>query len=138
MRIVIDTNVLVSGIVFAGTPALLLDEARMGRFELCTSPVLLDELGKVLGRTKFAQRLHRAELTPQGIANSLRGMATIVAPAATPRVVPNDADDDHVIAAAMTAQADLIVSGDRHLLQLRSHQRIAIVTARQALERIAQ
>jgi predicted nucleic acid-binding protein len=51
--------------------------------------------------------------------------------------VPGDADDDHVIAAAVAARAALIVSGDRHLLSLGSHQGIAIVTASQALERIA-
>jgi len=138
MRIVIDTNVLVSGIVFAGAPAQLIDWARADRFELCTSSALLAELEEVLGRPKFAQRLRQADLTAEGITASLRQMATIVLPAEVPRVVPADPDDDQVLAAAATAQADLIVSGDRHLLSLGSYQGIAIVPARQALERMTQ
>ena len=64
--------------------------------------------------------------------------ATLVIPASTPRVVALDADDDHVIAAAVAARAHLIVSGDRkHLLPIGAHQGIAIVTARQALDQLS-
>jgi len=59
-----------------------------------------------------------------------------VAPGSVPRVVTNDADDDHVIAAAVAARAELIVTGDRkHLLPIGSHQGIAIVTVREVVER---
>lgn len=62
---------------------------------------------------------------------------SLVAPASVPRVVANDADDDHVIAAAVAARAELIVTGDRkHLLPIGSHQGIAIVTAREVVERL--
>ena len=64
-------------------------------------------------------------------------LVSLVAPASVPRVVANDADDDHVIAAAVAARAELIVTGDRkHLLPIGSHQGIAIVTAHEALDRI--
>jgi uncharacterized protein len=137
VRFVLDTNLLVSGVVAAGLPRRLLDGAKAGEFELCTSEVLLAELLDVLSRSKFAARLAQAGLTPQGFVDDLRRVAVVVSPTHTPRVVPTDPDDDHVIAAALTGQADLIASGDkRDLLPLLSFQGIPIVTARQAVERL--
>lgn len=137
MRSVLDTNLLVSGVIAAGLPRRLVDGAKAGEFELCTSEVLLAELLDVLSRGKFAARLEQAGLTPQSIVDDLRRIAVVVAPADTPRVVPIDPDDDHVIAAALTGQADLIASGDkRDLLPLGGFAGIPIVTAGEAVERL--
>lgn len=138
MRIVLDTNLLVSGIISTGLPRRLLNAAQAGVFELCTSEVLLAELLDVLGRPKFADRLIQAGLSATEIVDDLRRLARVVAPAVVPRVVLSDPDDDQVLAAALAAGADLIASGDkRDLLPLGSYEGIAIVTAREALERIA-
>ncbi len=139
MRIVLDTNLLVSAILVPGSvPRQLFDAARAGEFELCTSEVLLAELLDVMGRAKFAARLAQAGWTPQAIVDSVRALSLVVAPASVPRVVPTDPDDDHVLAAALAGAADLIASGDRRdLLPLGSYAGIAIVTAREALEHLA-
>jgi uncharacterized protein len=138
VRLVLDTNRLVSGVISAGgLPRRLPGGAKAGEFEFCTSEVLLAELLDVLSRTKFAARLSQAGLTPQGIVDDLRRLAQVVSPTQVPRVVPTDPDDDHVIAAALAAQADLIASGDkRDLLPLGSYQGIPIVTAREAVQRL--
>lgn len=139
MRIVVDTNLLVSGVISAGgLPRQLLDAAKRGEFELCTSEVLLAELLDVLSRNKFAARLTQAGLTPDGIVGDLRRLGIVVSTSATPpRVEPTDPDDDHVVAAAIAGTADLIASGDkRDMLPLGSYQGIEIVTARIAIERI--
>ena len=139
MRIVVDTNLQISGVISAGgLPRQLLDAAKAGEFELCTSEVLLAELLDVLSRGKFAARLAQAGLTPEGIVGELRRLALVVStPATPPRVVPTDPDDDHVIAAAIAGAANLIASGDkRDLLPLRSHQGISVVTAREAIDRL--
>jgi putative PIN family toxin of toxin-antitoxin system len=141
MRIAIDTNLLVSGVISAGgVPRQLVDAAKAREFELCTSEPLLAELLDVLSRQKFAARLTQASLTPEQFVNDLRWLALVVdAPAMPPRVVPTDPDDDHVIAAALIGQANLIVSGDkRDLLAMGSHAGIDIATAREALHRLGQ
>jgi len=138
VRIVLDTNTIVSGVIRAGSPPRqLVDAAKAGVFELVTSQTLLTELLDVLGRKKFAARLQDAGRTPQGIVDDLRRLALVVSPPAVPRVVPNDPDDDHVLACALAGSADLVVSGDRHLLSLGSHQGISIVNAAEAVRRVA-
>lgn len=93
------------------------------------------ELLDVLSRDKFAVRLMQAGLTPVEIVRELRRLAHMYEPATVPRVVVNDPDDDHVLACALAAQADLIVSGDKHLLSLGGHsQGIRIVNAAVALQ----
>ncbi len=139
MRVVLDTNTLVSALLSPnGPPRLLLDDARAQVFELFTSPVLMAELLDVMSREKFARRLAAAGLTPLGIVSEIRRLASMATPVDVPRVVAGDADDDHVLACAVAARADLIVSGDRHLLGLGGHyQGIAIVTPAQAVQQIS-
>ena len=136
MRVVLDTNTLVSALLSPhGPPRRLLDDARAQVFELCSSPVLVAELLDVVSREKFAKRLAAAGLTPIGIVGEIRRLATMATPTDVPRVVADDADDDHVLACALAAQTDLIVSGDKHLLKLGGqYQGIAIVTPAQAVQ----
>ncbi len=136
MRVVLDTNTLVSGVISAnGPPRRLLDGARTQAFELCSSATLLAELLDVLARGKFALRLSQAGSTPQDIVNELRRLAHMAAPTTVPRVIKDDPDDDHVLACALSGRADLIVSGDKHLHGLGDeYQGIRIVTPAEAVK----
>ena len=135
MRVVLDTNTLVSGVISpGGPPRRLLDDLRAHVFELCSSATLLAELLDVLSREKFAARLTQAGLTPQGIVGELRRLATMAAPQVVPRVIEHDADDDHMLACALAANAELIVSGDKHLLGLGGqYEGIRIVAPAEAI-----
>jgi putative PIN family toxin of toxin-antitoxin system len=139
MRVVLDTNTLVSGVISAnGPPRRLLNAARKQAFKWYASPALLEELLEelldVLSRDKFAQRLSQADLSAQGIVSDLQRIAHLVVPTHVPRVIENDADDDHVIACAKAAQAELIVSGDKHLHSLGGYyQAIRIATPAEAI-----
>jgi putative PIN family toxin of toxin-antitoxin system len=113
----------------------LLNGARTQVFELCSSPVLIAELLDVISREKFARRLALAGLTPQGILGDIRRLSMMATPTNVPRVIANDADDDHVLACALAANADLIVSGDKHLHSLGGeYQGIKIITPAEAIQ----
>lgn len=135
MRVVLDTNTLVSAVLSPnGPPRRLVNAARDQLFELCSSPVLLAELLDVVSREKFAKRFKAAGLTPLSVVKDIRRMAYVVTPVSVPRVIASDADDDHVLACAITSQADLIVSGDMDLHTLGgSYQGIRIVRPAEAV-----
>ena len=136
--LVLDTNIVVAGLLWNGPPRRLIEWAVEGEaVELYSSAVLLDELAHTLGYSRFAARIESFGTSIAGLVAQYTALASLVAPTGVPRVVANDADDDHVIAAAVAARAELIVTGDRkHLLPIGIHQGIAIVTAREVVDRI--
>lgn len=136
MRLVLDTNVVVSALLWGGQPEKLIILAAEGEIELFSSPVLLDELAEVIARPHLAARLGGKRQTVDEARGLYAALVQLVTPIQIPRVVADDPDDDHVIAAAIAANARLIVSGDRHLLGLGSYRGIPIDTPAQALTRI--
>ncbi len=136
MRIVADTNTVVSGLLWHGPPRQILEAARAGKIELFTSEPLLAELHDVLGRAKFITRLAFSGTTSEALTIGYRGLATVIEPATIGAVVHDDPDDDAVLACAVAASASMIVSGDKHLLNLASYQGIPILRASDALVQI--
>jgi putative PIN family toxin of toxin-antitoxin system len=129
MRVVADTNVFISAVMFAGLPGVFLDLALRRKFTLVTSRALLDELDEKL-RGKFA--VPRSDAL--AIRAKLEGNANVVEPDFELNVVADDPDDNRVLECAVAGKANSIVSGDRHLLRMGSYEGIAIVTVRQFLE----
>ena len=95
--------------------------------------MLLDELADVLPRRKLAKAIRAAGKTPAQLVAEYEEFVTVVTPASIRRTVLDDADDDAVLACALAANADLIVSGDAHLLNLKRYQGMRIVAAAEAL-----
>jgi len=139
VRIVLDTNVVLSALLWRGTPYhLLATIGQRSSIQLYSSTALLEELADVLTRPSATKRLALIGRSAREVLADFVEAIELVEPASVPRVVVGDVDDDQVIAAAIAARADLIVSGDRkHLLPLGSHQGIDIVDAAEAVRRIA-
>jgi putative PIN family toxin of toxin-antitoxin system len=118
VRIVPDTNVIVSGLFWQGPPSQIMRIARRGVVQVFTTRALLLELEDVLARPRFRASLDQLSLTPASTVSSLAALVQIVEPAFVPRGVVRDLKDDKVIACAVSAKANVVVSGDRHLLTM--------------------
>lgn len=129
IRVVFDTNVYISALMFGGVPGSLLDLALLQSFLLVISPALLDELDGKL-REKFEVAAEDAAI----IRDKLESIAEIVRPDMVLHVITDDPDDNRVLECAVNGMADYIVTGDRHLLKLGSYDAISIVTVRQFLD----
>ncbi len=137
VRVVLDTNTVVSALVWGGTPYELIAAASEERIELYSSPALLEELADVLGRAKFAPRLQQAQRTVAQLIEQYRGLVDVVSAEPIAPTVLADPDDDEVLACAIAAQADVIVSGDADLQRLGRFQDIPIVSPAECLRRLS-
>ena len=137
MRLVLDTNAAISGLLWGGTSGQLIEAAEAGRIEIASSMPLLSELQGILTRAKFAQQLARRSLTVTDLFDGYAALVTMLLPAAITPTITRDPTDDQVLACALAAHADLIVSGDAHLLDLKRFHDIDIVTPAEALRRIS-
>ncbi|MBL8381433.1 MAG: putative toxin-antitoxin system toxin component, PIN family [Burkholderiales bacterium] len=136
MRVVLDTNILISAFGWGGVPGQVLLSGLTGQVELCTSPQLSAELKRVFAHPTVAHALAKRGLSASDLHRRYLASVLSLEAAPLPRPVCRDADDDHVLACAIAADADLIVSGDEDLLSLRTYEGIPILTAAAALARI--
>lgn len=130
MRIVIDTNVVASGIVFGGKPERLLELAIKNDVEMCVSPQILAEYDEIIARLSAKYLAHTIEITLQDLTDN----ALLVTPSQTVTVC-RDPDDNKFIECAMEGKCLYIVSGDNDLLDLRSYADVEIVTVAEFFER---
>ena len=136
MRAVIDTNVLIAALLWRGPPHALLEQLRAGTMTLVSSPALLAELAEVIGRAKFDAILVQSNTSRERALAEVRQLADVVEPLPLAHPVCRDPDDDHVLALALAAKAELIVSGDNDLRSMKSFENIAIVAPAEAVTMI--
>ncbi|MCM0606841.1 MAG: putative toxin-antitoxin system toxin component, PIN family [Xanthomonadaceae bacterium] len=133
IRAVIDTNIVVSGLLFGGVPLKLLKAAIGGHFIYVTSPVLIEEAERVLSSNKFG--LLKQEI--KSLTAPLFEVAEIVIPTETLHVIDRCPADNRVLECAVEGDCQMIVSGDRRdLLSLKQYEDVRIVTARQFLDQL--
>lgn len=134
LRVVLDTNIMVSVLLFSGHAAGLVEQWRHGRLVLLFSRDTLAELVRVMNYPKFKLTarecksiLHR-EVLPFIIS---------VNPRPKPKIIKDDPDDDMFLACALAGKADYLVSGDTHLLELKTYRSLPILSLRTFIERLA-
>ena len=132
MRVVLDTNILVSGSIYDGNESLALDEARHGNYSLYVSQHILDEFSRVMPR-RFNWTMERLQFA----ISELLAFATLIDPPPLSSSPTGHPPDDLVLACVAAADADFLVTGDRrHLLPLRRFGSARIVTAAEFLEEL--
>jgi putative PIN family toxin of toxin-antitoxin system len=138
IRAVLDTNVLVSGLMTEGSaPSEILDAWLAGHFTLVTSLYLVEELAHVLTYPRIAKRLRLDEQELATILDALLSRAEVTPGQLRLPGVARDPKDDAVVACAKEGVADCIVSGDQDLLVLGEYEGIRVVTPRQFVEMLA-
>jgi len=118
IRAVLDANVVLSGLLWHGTPHALLDRVREGTLIFISSPALLAELAEVIARPKYDAILVRSNTSRERSLVEVRELMEVIAP--PPLAEPVCRDPDAVLALAIAASVDLIVSGDKDLLTLKT------------------
>ena len=133
-KIVLDTNVLVSGIIGSGYSASIVDAARKELIQLVTSARLLEEFSEVITRRHIARKYPKAAQAAETLLDFLRAFAILAPGVPEVQNISPDRDDDFVLACALDEKADCIVSGDPHLLDLKTYRGIPILTPREFVE----
>ena len=132
LRVVLDSNVIISGFLFGGQPARILGRAADGSVQCFTSLPIFYEIRDVLQRPKFGLSSEQV----LAMVGELHDLCRIVTPTTRARVVAADPDDDMVLECAVAAGVNLIVSGDSHLLAMQQWNGIRILSPAEFIRQI--
>jgi putative PIN family toxin of toxin-antitoxin system len=131
VKVVVDTNVLISSIFFSGPPHSILEAWRKADVQFVMSPDIIEEYYRV--SAELSDQFHRVEIS--SILTLLITHSEVVQSHALDRQVCQDPDDDKFLACALSSDAKIIISGDKHLLKLKEFRGITILSPRTFLER---
>lgn len=130
LRIILDTNVLISAIIRSGKPRKLFQMGIDGKYKILMSKETLDELSAVLQRPKF--KMTREDI--MRIVSALMETGENVRVTSNFKVISNDPDDDIIINTAHDGNADYLVSGDNDIQSLENFRGIKIVSVDEILK----
>ncbi len=128
-RLVCDTNVILSGFLWKGKPREILKRIETKTDALFVSRDLLDELERVLTYSKILKILKQSSVTSRDLLEwVIINSSLVVVRPLEKIIIKEDPSDDIVLSCAVTAHADAIISGDKHILQLNKYENIPILT----------
>lgn len=133
-KVVLDTNIYISGFAFLESiPRTILELEQISSFHLYISKQIISEIRGVLA-VKFAYSLEMLDL----LENLLLNICTLVEPSERINLIIDDPEDNKILECAQEEKADIIVSGDKHLLKVKNYKGTKIIKAREFLEEIKQ
>jgi uncharacterized protein len=130
-RFVLDTNIVVSAILWGGTPRLVLAKIIEMGILILNSDDLLRELERTLSKPKFDDHLRLIAKTGAQITSDYSHLTTLVVPSTIPTGVIRDTKDEIILAVGVGGKADAIISGDKDLIDLKQYKGVQILTPRQ-------
>lgn len=136
-RVVLDTNTLISGLLWDGNESMVIEKAEKKEIKLFISYQMLEELEGVLKREKFSKRLEGKEYTVEKAVAKIALIATLIEPNIDIDIIKEDSDDNRVLECAVSARATVIVSGDSHLLNLNDYAGIQIISTIDFIKQIS-
>lgn len=131
VRVVLDVNVCISGLLWTGTPNRLIRAAESADITPVTTPAIVEEVRGALARPRFAARIKALNTSVGELMESLLSVVEVIQEPRIEAVIPQDPDDDKILACAVASRARWIVSGDAHLLAVKRYRGIAILTPKQ-------
>lgn len=138
IKIVLDTNVFLSGVLSPGrAPANILDLVLSGKFKLVFSPQVIQEIQRVTRYPGIVKLMKKRQLTREELEDAILKIlriSTITSGAVKVQGVCSDPEDDMFLSCALEGEADYIISGDKHLLNLKTYQGIKIMAPGDFLE----
>lgn len=134
LKVVIDTNVAISGFLWGGFPNEILKLSRDGFIEICSTKTICEEFIKVLGYPKFQSRLAELNLTIEEVIDYYEDIVTFYIEETKVEIIKSDNSDNRFIEAAIDSGCNIIITGDEHLLELKECKDIIILKPNEFLE----
>jgi putative PIN family toxin of toxin-antitoxin system len=136
-RVVFDTNTLISGLLWDGNESIVIEKAEIKAIKLFISHQMLEELAGVLKRKKFTKKLEGKEYTIEKAIAKIALISTLIEPNININEIKEDLADNRVLECAISCKADFIVSGDKHLLNLKEYEGIKIIKAAEFISHLS-
>ncbi len=134
LKVIIDTNVAISGLLWKGLPNDILKLARDGFIEICSTKTIFEELVRVLGYNRFQKRFKELGLSIEDIVDYYEDIVGFYSENSKVDIIKTDDSDNRFIEAAIDSGSSIIITGDEHLLKIKEYRNIMILNPREFLE----
>ena len=136
MKVVLDTNVIISGLLWKGNVNEIFKLYLDNKISICSNQSILEEVNKVLQYPRIKKVLDKYEQNPADIFNKFKKITRIYPEITIKNIIKEDPSDDKFIACAISSKSKIIISGDKHLLKLKKFKDIIIFTPTKFLQEI--